>query len=203
MLKNGTIIFNKYQIIKQIGVGGMSIVYLASEIRTGEKWAVKVIDKQSKEFKAMANEQGKLTDCDPAEAEKYGLAMGDNVIADIAVPCGECLLCKTGDDANCVNMGVTNGGSIEEAPYLWGGYTEEKPEHMTHLDGITLAPKTHPRIVFRGKLDSLEARLIACRLEAPEFDQELGEILAYTRKLLRCEVLGEPVEEGTLCGMTE
>ena len=62
MLKNGTIIFNKYQIIKQIGVGGMSIVYLASEIRTGEKWAVKVIDKQSKEFKAMANEQGKLTE---------------------------------------------------------------------------------------------------------------------------------------------
>ena len=67
---------------------------------------------------------GKLTDCDPAEAEKYGLAIGDNVIADIAVPCGECLLCKTGDDANCVNMGVTNGGSIEEAPYLWGGYAE-------------------------------------------------------------------------------
>ena len=73
---------------------------------------------------------------------------------------------------------------------LWGGYTEEKPEHMTHLDGITLAPKTHPRIVFRGKLDSLEARLIACRLEAPEFDRELGELLAYTRRLLRCEVLG-------------
>ena len=86
---------------------------------------------------------------------------------------------------------------------LWGGYTEEKPEHMTHLDGITLAPKTHPRIVFRGKLDSLEARLIACRLEAPEFDRELGELLAYTRRLLRCEVLGEPVEEGTLLGMTE
>ena len=64
---------------------------------------------------------GKLTDCDPAEAETYGLTVGDNVIADIAVPCGECLLCKTGDDANCVNMGVTNGGSIEEAPYLWGG----------------------------------------------------------------------------------
>ena len=28
-----------------------------------------------------------------AEAEKYGLKIGDAVIADIAVPCGECILC--------------------------------------------------------------------------------------------------------------
>ncbi len=76
---------------------------------------------------------GKLTDCDPTEAAKYGLAVGDNVIANIAVPCGECLLCKTGDDANCVNMGVTNGGSIEEAPYLWGGYTEVNYTPLTNL----------------------------------------------------------------------
>ena len=76
---------------------------------------------------------GKLTDCDPAEAEQYGLAIGDNVIADIAVPCGECLLCKTGDDANCVNMGVTNGGSIEEAPYLWGGYAEVNYTPLSNL----------------------------------------------------------------------
>lgn len=76
---------------------------------------------------------GQLTDCDPTEAAKYGLAIGDNVIADIAVPCGECLLCKSGDDANCVNMGVTNGGSIEEAPYLWGGYTEVNYTPLANL----------------------------------------------------------------------
>ena len=67
---------------------------------------------------------GKLVDCNREEAKKYGLKTGDNVIADIAVPCGECLLCKSGDDANCVNMKVTNGGSIDEAPYLYGGYAE-------------------------------------------------------------------------------
>ncbi|MBQ9151646.1 MAG: alcohol dehydrogenase catalytic domain-containing protein [Clostridia bacterium] len=76
---------------------------------------------------------GKLEDCDPAEAAKYGLSIGDNVIADIAVPCGECLLCKSGDDANCVNMGVTNGGSIEEAPYLWGGYAEVNYTPLANL----------------------------------------------------------------------
>ncbi len=67
---------------------------------------------------------GKLDDCDESEAAKYGLKIGDNVIADIAVPCGECKLCREGDDANCVNMQVTNGGSINESPYLYGGYTE-------------------------------------------------------------------------------
>ena len=67
---------------------------------------------------------GRITNLDEVEAEKYGLKIGDAVIADIAVPCGECILCKNGDDANCVNMQVTNGGSIEVAPYLYGGYTE-------------------------------------------------------------------------------
>ncbi len=76
---------------------------------------------------------GRLVDANEAEAKAYGLKVGDNVIADIAVPCGECLLCKTGDDANCVHMGVTNGGSIEEAPYLYGGYTEVNYTPLTNL----------------------------------------------------------------------
>lgn len=76
---------------------------------------------------------GKLTDCNAEEAEKYGLKVGDNVIADIAVPCGECLLCRSGDDANCVNMGVTNEGSIEVAPYLYGGYAEVNYTPLSNL----------------------------------------------------------------------
>ena len=91
----------------------------------------------------------------------------------------------------------------ERFPLLGGGYCEEKPEHMTHLDGITLAPKTHPRILFRGKMDTLEAQLILCRLRVPRFSGELKEILDYTRLLLRCEVLGEPVPERGLLGLTE
>jgi len=50
--------------------------------------------------------------------------VGDNVIVEIAVPCGECLLCKTGDGANCTNMGVTNGNPADLAPHFWGGFTE-------------------------------------------------------------------------------
>ncbi|MBQ8408576.1 MAG: zinc-binding dehydrogenase [Clostridia bacterium] len=76
---------------------------------------------------------GRLEDCDEQEAAKYGLKKGDCVIADIAVPCGECLLCRSGDDANCVNMGVTNEGDIEVAPYLYGGYAEVNYTPLTNL----------------------------------------------------------------------
>lgn len=76
---------------------------------------------------------GRITDLDEAEAEKYDLHVGDNVIADIAVPCGECILCQNGDDANCVNMQVTNGGSIDVAPYLYGGYAEVNYTPLTNL----------------------------------------------------------------------
>ena len=83
---------------------------------------------------------GKITNLNEKEGEKYGLKIGDNVIADIAVPCGECILCKNGDDANCVNMQVTNGGSIDKAPYLYGGYAEVNYTPLSNLvkipDGV-------------------------------------------------------------------
>lgn len=87
---------------------------------------------------------------------------------------------------------------------LWnGGFCEEKPEHLTHLNGELLVPKTHPRIVFRGKVDSLEAELICCQLEVPEYRRELGELLELVRQLLRCDVLEEPLRRETLCGLTQ
>ena len=82
---------------------------------------------------------GKITDVNPEEANAYNLKIGDSVIADIAVPCGECILCKNGDDANCVNMQVTNGGSIEESPYLYGGYAEV---NFTPLKNLIKIPDT-------------------------------------------------------------
>lgn len=85
---------------------------------------------------------------------------------------------------------------------LSGGYAEEKPEHMTHLQGDVLVEKTHPRIEFRGAVDSLEAALLLGGLQMPAFRQELEEILALTRLLIRCDVLEQPVEEKSLCGLT-
>lgn len=85
---------------------------------------------------------------------------------------------------------------------LSGGFMEEKPEHMTHLNGDVLVPKTHPRIAFRGAMDMLEAELLLCQAELPHLEKELGEILNLVRDVLRWEVLEEPAQERLLGGMT-
>ena len=79
---------------------------------------------------------------------------------------------------------------------LSGGFSEEKPEHMTHLNGDVLVPKTHPRIRFRGMMDRLEAELLLC-------GKETGEILSLARRLILCDVMEEPVGEFTLYGLTQ
>ncbi len=87
---------------------------------------------------------------------------------------------------------------------LNGGYMEEKPEHMTHLSGDILVPKTHPRIVLRGMVDTLEGELLLCAASATgEMRTGLEEALTFARQLLRHEVLNEPVTEVRLGGMDE
>ena len=86
---------------------------------------------------------------------------------------------------------------------LNGGYVEEKPEHLTHLHGDVLVPKNHPRIIFRGKMDTLEAELILCQLADKALEVPVGEILGLARQIIRCEVLGQPLKWDTLCGLTE
>ena len=92
---------------------------------------------------------------------------------------------------------------IRQYRLLNGATLAEKPEHMTHLYGDVLVEKTHPRIAFRGAMDSLETELVLCQLRCQGWCQELGEILAMARMLIRCEVMDEPVPEGKLCGLTE
>lgn len=85
---------------------------------------------------------------------------------------------------------------------LDGCYYEEKPEHMTQLTGEVLVPKTHPRIRFRGSLDSLESRILLLALEEPELQAQCGELLDFVRQILKCEVLEEPFRVDRLLGMT-
>jgi len=87
---------------------------------------------------------------------------------------------------------------------LSGGYVEEKPEHMTHLNGDVLVSKLHPRIAFRGAIDTLEAEIILAQLavESP-VAAKLQEILDLARNIIRWDVLDEPVVIEKLCGLTE
>ena len=87
---------------------------------------------------------------------------------------------------------------------LCGGELAQKPEHMTHLNGEYLVPKTHPRIAFRGGIDALEAALLLAAAEAEgTIRTQLEETLAYTRYLLGQEVLEQPIECVALGGMDE
>lgn len=92
---------------------------------------------------------------------------------------------------------------IERFRGLDGAWYDEKPEHMTQLTGEVLVPKTHPRILFRGKLDSLESRLLLLALEEPRWKAECLELLDYVRDILKCEVLDTPLQDRRLLGRTQ
>ena len=101
-----------------------------------------------------------------------------------------------------IEIRPADSAKIEVYHLPGGGMLTEKPEHMTHLHGDVLVRKTHPRIAFRGAMDTLEAELLLAQQAAPRWDAELGEILTLARNLIRWEVMEEPVEEKPLCGMT-
>jgi ethanolamine utilization protein EutL len=83
----------------------------------------------------------------------------------------------------------------------------EKPDHLTHLvDDASLVPKTHPRIVARGKLDLLQSAVLDSQVAADADGAralvgELGEILELARALVGAEVTGRPVPPPSLFGM--
>ncbi|MDO4669413.1 MAG: ATP-binding protein [Butyricicoccus pullicaecorum] len=92
--------------------------------------------------------------------------------------------------------------------YETGAFFMEKPEHMTHLYGNVLVQKNHPRILFRGKLDSLQAQIVlaqACIHEAGgsvRLIDDLGDVLRVLREMMRCDVLEEPFTNDLIIGLT-
>lgn len=92
--------------------------------------------------------------------------------------------------------------------YETGAYYFEKPEHMTHLFGNILVPKDHKRIVFRGKLDSLEALFVLNQtlfMEMEHLDklvEDLDDIVSSLREMMRCDVLDETFRREYIIGLT-
>lgn len=89
---------------------------------------------------------------------------------------------------------------------LFGAKLYSKPEHMTHLRGNLLVFKDHPRIAFRGAMDSLEAEMIMLEILADKqglkkLIKDLEEIIRFVRGLVRCEVSGESLGEFNLQGL--
>ncbi|WP_459689108.1 ATP-binding protein [Agathobaculum sp. TL06] len=92
--------------------------------------------------------------------------------------------------------------------YETGAFYAEKPEHMTHLSGNLLVQKSHPRILFRGRLDALQASVVLAQTEisgrggSEKLLEDLNDLLHALREVMRCDVLDEPFTLETLIGLT-
>ena len=117
---------------------------------------------------------------------------------------GDTLTPGARDWLNRERIGIMSAAEAKPGTYRLrnGAELREKPEHMTHLNGDVLVLKTHPRIRFRGAMDALEAEILLCRMNCPQWEKELGELLALSRNLIRWEVMGEPARQEKLCGLT-
>ncbi len=83
-----------------------------------------------------------------------------------------------------------------------GCAVREKPEGLTHLDASTLAPKTHPRIILRGKLDSTIASVVLAQTQydpakalPKELATWLSDLRSWLGQILRAEVTGEAMPD--------
>ncbi|MGF1876465.1 ethanolamine utilization cob(I)yrinic acid a,c-diamide adenosyltransferase EutT [Photobacterium frigidiphilum] len=75
----------------------------------------------------------------------------------------------------------------------------EKPSLMTHLDDKMLVPKTHPRIVLRGKLDACISYCVIVQCEMEQQPEILtcfmADIRSYLGQILQSEVTSQPLPE--------
>ena len=97
-------------------------------------------------------------------------------------------------------------GKAEFADYATGQPISEKTEEMTHIRGNLLVSKRHPRIAFRGKLDSLMAKVMSVQIIAEETGdiktlEGLEELHGYLQAMLGAEVKDEPLAPIHLLGM--
>ena len=78
-----------------------------------------------------------------------------------------------------------------------------KPEHMTHLNGREMVCKDHPRIMLRGKLDTLESEILVLLCSAgASWRAPLEDALMLVRRILAADVKDCPLQGWTLDGMS-
>lgn len=76
----------------------------------------------------------------------------------------------------------------------------EKPEYMTQISGNILVKKNDERIIFRGKLDSLQAKWLILQKEFENYGNEklqkdMESVAIFIKKIVSAEVLDMEMEE--------
>lgn len=119
---------------------------------------------------------------------------------------GDCLTPGARDFLTRERIRILSSAEAKPEQYrlLNGGYIREKPEHMTHLNSDILVEKTHPRIAFRGVMDTLQSEIILCQLMVSgELAHRMQELLELARQIIACDVLDQPLHFERLLGLTE
>lgn len=86
------------------------------------------------------------------------------------------------------------------------GEITRKPDRLTQLDDTTYVHKTHPRIVLRGKFDSLHALVLMSQAQAAAIAwlaEALDTLAAFCRELTSAEYHQRPIERLSLPGWDE
>lgn len=84
---------------------------------------------------------------------------------------------------------------------------QEKPEHMTHLRGRQLVPKTDSVIAWRGQLDLFDCELVKTQVvftaaREEELAKQLEEVARFAQLIMAAEVREEPMKFESLLGWT-
>ncbi len=103
---------------------------------------------------------------------------------------------------------ITEAWKPKYIDFETGAFYMEKPEHMCQLKGNYLVSKSHPRIMFRGKLDSVQTMIILDQALISENGKymklisDLNSVLSSLQNVMKCEVLDEPLESEIIIGYT-
>lgn len=70
---------------------------------------------------------GRVEHVGPVAAARWQVAVGDRVVVEEVIPCGSCVLCRTGRYRMCDGLFGKPGRRygmvpVDEAPHIWGGY---------------------------------------------------------------------------------
>ena len=116
-------------------------------------------------------------------------------------------------EACCCGHGEDGGDGVPQArakyrDFETGALYMQKPEYMTQLEGDMLVVKNHPRIAFRGKLDTLQAMIVeyqALLSERPGNDAviaQMEELLSVLREVMRSDAMADTLRVTTILGLT-
>lgn len=112
---------------------------------------------------------GKVVKLGPEAAEKYGLQIGDKVVSEQIIPCGNCSYCQSGNYWMCDNTiiygfqgNVAEGGMAEYAKFPSKALIYKVPENISDEAGAMIEPlacATHA--VIRAKIELGEIVVIS------------------------------------------